>query len=329
MKRFVKIIAALLAVFWMFCGFSGRQSSDESYPVYALIYENGKKNVPTTAFLLREDTLISRYTYLMTDSRSSHLLNEGYTAKLLGPDGSEEAVFLGTDGYFSFYYVPEFSKLPAQTRAASIQSPLVMMTPELDGGKFAGWKKEVYNIDKWQQADAGLLVSDNDLPESLASGALVYQGDGAVGCATQDSTGKLAFATFVDLDFPREYALERAQQKPADPNALPGAWSNTSFGRPGIYPFVLEAAVHDCRRFTLDYTLCSKLRGEGTFEILVRTLEGSWQSLDTFEMPSAKVSVTIQPEAPLSFDAVVVISSAPGHYSHDASLAIRDVVTNK
>lgn len=333
MKRSVKLFAALLAAFWIFCGFSlpsditcASLSSSlkvDDYPVYALVFESREHKVLTTAFLLRETTLSDQHTYLITTNTSSYLLDQGYTVRLIGPDFDTQARFLGAQGCFAFYDAPGLSRRPALTRATALESNLVMMTPELSGDAFTGWKKEVYNTAKWRQFDPDLMISDLSMPESLAFGALVYQGDGVVGCATQADEGHLAFSTFTDLKFPQEFSLEAAGQ----PAYLSGAWSTekTQFTGRSTCPFLLDIAVRNCLEFTVDYEL--KSAEQGSFELYVRTTEGKWANLQTFTMQTSKTSVTVKPDTPISFDAVAVVPSSRGTTIDAASIGIRDVVT--
>lgn len=333
MKRSVKLFAALLAVFWMFCGFSlpsditcaplsGSQKVDD-YPVYALVFQNREHKVLTTAFLLRETTLSDQHTYLITTNSSSYLLDQGYTARLIGPDFDTQARLLGAQGCFAFYDAPGLTRKPALTRATSLESNLVMMTPEPSGDTFTGWKKEVYNTAKWSQFESDLMISDLPMPESLAFGALVYQGNGVVGCATQANNDHLAFSIFTDMKFPQEFSLEAAGQ----PAYLSGAWSaeKIQFAGRSTCPFLLDIAVRNCLEFTVDYE--QKSVEQGSFELYVRTTEGKWANLQTFTMQTSKTSVTVKPDAPLSFDAVAVVPSSKGKTIDDAAIGIRDVVT--
>lgn len=330
-KRMLRSLLALVMVLGLFlgCGIpeaQARENQDEDMPVYALIFENKDQAFLSTAFLMQEEG----YTYLMTTDSSTYLLDEGCTARLVGPNINETAVCLGSQGYFAYYYAPGLTGSPACIKADSNPSKLYMMMPKLSGSYFDGYKYEELNTKKWKRFDDRLLISDKKMPESLAFGALVYDENGVVGCATQANKGHLAIASFVGMDFPEEASLEYYEGGGLGTGYVAGSRAGEQFWLNHRYtvPLLLDRSLNNCRGFTLEYEVTDVSMGKlsGSADVYVRTPVQGWKKVKTFNASIGRTTVEVEISSPLTFDAVAVICKGSGNGSLRYSdwMAIRD-----
>lgn len=92
------------------------------------------------------------------------------------------------------------------------------------------------------------------------------------------------------------------------------------------YPLVFDTPLRKCTGFTLDYMIgeVSKgdLSGNFRYEVLVRTLDGTWKSAGTFKMDGTSTTLDVQLGMPMGIDAVTVTCGKTEHVTYSFDIFI-------
>ena len=206
-RMFTILLTALLLIPCLLQPASASET-DEA-PVFFLQFSKDGDYVATSAFLL-EDTHGNGGTYLVTTNASTTLVEQGYSAELLGVYYGEEATYLTTVGNVALYYAPGLEEYTPLKTGTAFSSTVMLTHQGVDSESYiTGPTTEFLDISGWTNNGDHLVNSGTNLDSTMFMGAPVLETDfgGVVGIYTRNTDSEICIISLLDVSFPADAAL--------------------------------------------------------------------------------------------------------------------------
>lgn len=204
------------------------ETIDES--VFIICLTDGTDYWYISAFYM-EDTQGDGSTYLVTSYLSKGLLDNGFIPVLLGMDGyQQEATYITTVGYFSFYTAPGLENFTPLKTGTQFTDPVYFAIQDVSDSGMAG--VDYYSLElsdtEYCTSDAGAFYyfPGTEIGD-LFIGVPIFNSEnyGLIGCMDiYDGDYEIVIRSLIDLDFPAEAAIVKgtaqatAETEPASPS---------------------------------------------------------------------------------------------------------------